>query len=62
MGATRVVMHQIVLPAEVDSLGGCEGVRCEPESMRCTSVSVVCMSASVSEPGHDCECKFEFRL
>lgn len=34
MAATRVVMHQIVLPSEVDSLGICFGgqVRAHPSS------------------------------
>ena len=30
MAATRVVMHQIVLPAEVDSLGICFGGQVRP--------------------------------
>ncbi len=43
MAATRVVMHQIVLPAEVDTLGICFGgqVRCRQRTLLARVTNVV---------------------
>lgn len=54
MAATRVVMHQIVLPSEVDSLGICFGGQvpscCTPAAHRChpQALSVVLSIPTVS--------------
>ena len=42
MAATRVVMHQIVLPAEVDSLGICFGGQVSSPFHRSRDTSCMC--------------------